>query len=280
MFLRGLSAICFLLLEELLLALLCHSVILSYNMIVGVHVQKGSHPGMSTPLSVGDQMLFAISRIAAPVREQVEQRLRQAILSGYFRPGDRLIERELCTLLGVSRTSLREALRQLEGDGLVTNIPHKGLVVATMTRAEAQEVYQVRAVVEGLTGRLFAEQATAELRAALQQAMNEIDAVHQSGDLATLIAAKDRFYQVLLSGCGNHAAGIVLQSLHDRIASLRVLTLSQPGRAAHSIAEMRRMLEAILAKDGPAACRACIEHVERAAAIAAQVFEQQGATVI
>src|SRR5689334_11856309 len=102
---------------------------------------------------------FAIVRIAAPIREQIEQQLRQAITSGHFRPGDRLIERELCTLFGVSRASLREALRQLEGDGLLTNIPHKGLVVATMTKEQAFDVYQVRAVLEGLAGRLFAEQA-------------------------------------------------------------------------------------------------------------------------
>src|SRR5579875_3134127 len=173
---------------------------------------------------------FVIARTAAPVREQVEQRLRQAITSGHFRPGDRLIERELRHLLGVSRTSLREALRQLEGDGLVTNIPHKGLVVTTMTAQAAREVYQVRAVVEGLAGRLFAEQATDELRLALQEAMHEVEAALQARDREVLIAAKERFYQVLLSGCGNRTAEIVLQSLHDRIASLRALTLAQPGR--------------------------------------------------
>jgi len=230
---------------------------------------------MSLPASK-EGATFAIARIAAPVRAQVEQQLRHAITSGHFRPGDRLIERELCTLLGVSRTSLREALRQLEGDGLVTNIPHKGMVVATMTADSAPEVYQVRAVVEGLAGRLFAEQATAELRAKLIQAMNEIKAVLEEGNLEALVAAKDQFYQVLLAGCGNRTAGIVLQSLHDRIASLRMLTLVQPGRAAESVTEMHRILEAILAQDGQAACRACIDHVEQAAAVAAQVLEHRG----
>ncbi len=218
---------------------------------------------------------FAISHIAAPVREQVEQQLRQAIMSGHFRPGDRLIERELRALLGVSRTSLREALRQLEGDGLVTNIPHKGMVVATMTVDSAEEIYQVRAVVEGLAGRLCAEQMTEEKGSALKEAMRQVEAAHQSGDLEALVAAKDQFYQVLLTGCGNRTAGIVLQSLHDRIASLRALTLARPGRAAESVAEMRRILEAILAQDPKAACRACIEHVEQAAAIAAVVLGPQ-----
>ena len=228
---------------------------------------------MSTPLSAGDQTAFAISRIAAPIREQVEQRLRQAITGGHFRPGERLIERELCALLGVSRTSLREALRQLEGEGLVVNIPHKGMVVVTMTREEAKEIYQVRAVVEGLAGRLCADQMTEALEAALRGAMKQVEATYKSGSLPALVAAKDQFYQVLLDGCGNRTAGIVLQSLHDRIACLRTLTLAQPGRAAQSVVEMRRILEAILAQDPQAACCACIDHVEQAAAIAAQVLE-------
>lgn len=231
---------------------------------------------MPAPLPISEQPEFTISRIAAPVREQVEQRLRQAILTGHFRPGDRLIERELCMLLGVSRTSLREALRQLEGDGLVTNIPHKGMVVASMTLQEAKEVYQVRAVVEGLAGRLFAEQATPDLRVELSAAMSEIEAALEDGNLNNLVTTKERFYQILLSGCGNHHATILLQSLHDRIAFLRTLTLAQPERATQSVAEMRRILKAILAQDGQAACRACIHHVEQAQAWAAMVLKQQG----
>jgi DNA-binding GntR family transcriptional regulator len=236
--------------------------------------QKGGHSMGSPPYSRSDESTFAICRIAAPVREQVEQHLRQAITSGHFRPGERLIERELCALLGVSRTSLREALRQLETDGLVVNIPHKGLVVATMTGEEAREIFQVRAALEGLAGRLCAEQMTAPLAAALQASMQQVEAAHQSGNLAALVSAKDKFYQVLLAGSGNRMAGILLQSLHDRIAFLRAITLVQPGRATHSVAEMRRIVEAILAQDQEAAARACIDHVEQGAATAAQVLEQ------
>jgi DNA-binding GntR family transcriptional regulator len=234
---------------------------------------------MSTPLSA-ERTAFAISRIAAPVREQVEHRLRQAIMAGYFRPGDRLIERELCTLLGVSRTSVREALRQLEGDGLVVNIPNKGMVVATMTREEAGEIYQVRAMLEGLAGRLFAAQASPEQRAALREALSGVEAAHRSGEQQALVSAKDRFYAVLVSGCGNRVVGTVLQSLHDRIASLRFVTLAQPGRAAESVAEMRRMLGAIERRDPEAAWLACVEHVQHAAQVAAQVFEQQEALAL
>lgn len=238
------------------------------------------HTLLKSPSFSQEAPTFAISHVAAPVREQVEARLRQAIVAGHFKPGSRLIERELCTLLGVSRTSLREALRQLEGDGLVTNIPHKGIIVAIMTSEEAREIYEVRAVLEGLAGRLCAERLTPELQETLKAAMERIEEVHQAEDLAALIIAKEQFYQVLFTGGGNRTAGVVLQSLHDRIASLRVLTLSQPGRAAASVAEMRQILAAIRAEDGQAACQACMTHVEQAAQVAAVALQRQEARTI
>jgi len=230
---------------------------------------------MPSSSSASNRAPLAIARIAAPIREQVAHQLRRAITSGLFRPGDRLIERELCAQLGVSRTSLREALRQLESDGLVTTIPYKGIVVSSLTPDEARQVYQVRAVIEGLAGRLFAEHATASQCTQLATAMQAIETALAEGNLAHLVEAKAHFYHILLSGCGNRQAMLVLQSLHDRIASLRTLTLAQPGRAAESVAEMRQILAAILARDGRQAEQACIHHVERAAAVAAAVLHQR-----
>lgn len=227
------------------------------------------------PSLVSEKTAFVISRSAAPIREQVEECLRQAILTRHFPPGERLIERELCALLGVSRSSVREALRQLEGNGLVVNIPHKGMVVATITSKEAEEIYQVRAVLEGLVGRLCAECATPELCATLQKAMCEVDAAYQLEEPHTLVHAIDRFYAVLVSSCGNRTVATVLQSLHNRIASLCLVTLTQPGRAAQSVAEMRQIVTAIERGNPEEAERVCMEHVQRAAVVAAQMFRQQ-----
>lgn len=234
---------------------------------------------MRSPVFSGDAAPFTISHVAAPVREQVEAQLRQAIASGHFAPGARLIERELCHLLGVSRTSLREALRQLEGDGLVTNIPHKGIIVAAITSREAEEIYEVRAVVEGLAARLCAEHLTPTLEKALTTAMEQVEEAHRAQDIEALVAAKELFYRVLLSGCGNRTIGAVLRSLHNRIASLRTLTLARPGRAEACVAEMRQILLAILATDGPAASQACAAHMQQAARVAAIVLQRQEHTV-
>ena len=90
------------------------------------------------------------------LRHQVENALRQAIMSGRFAPGARLIERELCETLGVSRTSVREALRRLEAEKLVRSVPHKGPVVAIMSKQEAAELYAIRGLLEGFAALYFA----------------------------------------------------------------------------------------------------------------------------
>ena len=87
------------------------------------------------------------------VRAMVAQKLREAIMSGTLKPGQRLVERELCEMTGVSRPSIREALRLLEADGLVNTVPHRGPVVSTISLEEAKQLYAARAVLEGFAGR-------------------------------------------------------------------------------------------------------------------------------
>src|SRR5580700_12350536 len=100
-----------------------------------------------------------VPRSAAPLRRQVLDELRQSIIAGRLRPGARLVERELIAMMGVSRTVIREALRQLESEGLVAIVPNKGPIVRTLTVEEARDIYAIRAVLEGLAARLFTEQA-------------------------------------------------------------------------------------------------------------------------
>ena len=212
-----------------------------------------------------EETTLSVLKQAAPIREQVVANLRRAIIGGRFQPGDRLIERELCELMGVSRTSVREALRHLEVEGLVENVPNKGIIVGILTRSEAEDIYQVRAALEGLAGALYAERATAEDIATLRQAMQAIEEAYQRAEEETLLRAKNQFYDVLLRGCGNTIIAPVLLSLHDRVAFLRSLSLSQPGRPAKSVEEVRRIFQAIEQHDPEKAAVACREHVQNAA---------------
>src|SRR6187551_2173445 len=104
-----------------------------------------------------------VSRESTSLRMLVENRLRSAIGSGLFKPGQRLIERELCEQVGVGRTSIREALRQLEAEGLVTTVPHKGPIVSTISIAEAEQLYAFRGLLESFAGRTCAERKNPEI---------------------------------------------------------------------------------------------------------------------
>src|SRR5215510_37994 len=89
-----------------------------------------------------DERNFRVVRIAAPLRHSVVENIRNAIAAGRFKAGDRLPERELCEMIGVSRTLVREALRQIESEGLIKVIPNRGPIVARVTPEQAQGVYQ------------------------------------------------------------------------------------------------------------------------------------------
>lgn len=203
-----------------------------------------------------------VERNPALIRSRVLENLRQAILDRRLVPGQRLIERELVELTGVSRTSVREALRELAAEGLITAIPNKGMVVASVSAEEARQLYQVRSALEALAGRLFVEHANTAQRKALVRALRKVE--QQAAKGAPILAAKDEFYAVLFEGGGNEALRSVVGGLHARVSMLRSLSTSVPGRVEHSVKELHAIVDAVLADDAEAAAAACARHVEEA----------------
>lgn len=211
---------------------------------------------------------FKVHRVAAVLRHSVTESIRNAILAGRFLPGDRLPERELCEMTGVSRTLVREALRQLETERLIKVIPHRGPVVETITPDQADGIYRVREELEGLASQLFAERATAEHLNALKQAYTDLQVSHTQHDELAQLKAKNHFYRCLLDGAGNEALSNSLRLLNSQIMLLRSMSMAAPGRANKSLAELQELLTALEAQDQKAARKAGIRHVRNAAAIA------------
>jgi DNA-binding GntR family transcriptional regulator len=218
--------------------------------------------------NIGQPEDFSVHRIAAPLRHSVTERIRDAILAGRFKAGDRMPERELCEMIGVSRTLIREALRQVESEGLIEVIPHRGPIVARITPEQAEGVYQVRMELEGLASQLFAERANEAQRAALNEAFEQIKRSYKSSDPTARVKAKNQFYDCLVEGSGNEALGITLHMLNSRIMLLRATSLQAPGRTRESLAELRELMDAIMSRDGVAARRAGAAHVRKAAVAA------------
>ena len=183
-------------------------------------------------------------------------------------PGDRLVERDLCERLGVSRTSVREALRHLESEGLVEFADAKGPSVAIITLADACDIYELRCVLEGLIVQLFTLRAKAKDIRALEKALEENREALKDGELQQVLDSVQSFYDVLLEGSGNHVAATQLRQLQARISYLRATSVSQANRRSVSNQEMERIVEAIKSGDPLAAHQASVDHVRAAAKVA------------
>jgi DNA-binding GntR family transcriptional regulator len=191
--------------------------------------------------------------------------LQEEILELRLRPGQRLVERELVERIGVSRTTIREVLRQLAVEGLVTTIPQKGAIVAIPSPRDAAEVYEVRALLEGLLARQFTERAGEAEVGRLREAYDAMERRYrESREPRELLRAKGAFYEVLFDGAANATARAILEGFQSRLAVLRAATLAARGRADRSLDEIRAIVEAIEAGDGEAAAAAASRHVERA----------------
>lgn len=220
---------------------------------------------------------FKVARVAAPLRQSVIASIRNSIAVGRFKPGDRLTERDLCELTGVSRTLVREAFRQLESEGLITVLPHRGPFVASVSASQAEGIYQVRGELEGLAAELFARNATADDQEALRKALADLAVALRSSDPMVRLNGKNDFYAILIRGSGNEALGQTLSMLNSRIMVLRSTSLQARGRAKASMAELAALVDALLARDAKAARKAASQHVTNAAAVALSVLREQHA---
>ncbi len=206
------------------------------------------------------------------VTAQTVSKLRDAILSGVFKPGERLLEQNLCEWMGVSRTSVREALRRLEAERLITITPNRGPSVTEITWEEAQSIYDVRAVLEGEAVARFAERASPAQLSEMKLALADFDRAVSMDTPLDRLAATERFYSIILKGCGNAVIGEIIQGLVARINFLRARSMSREGRSRQSTIEMWRIFDAIEKRRPEEAREAAVGHVHAAAESARETF--------
>jgi DNA-binding GntR family transcriptional regulator len=208
------------------------------------------------------------------VRAIVAQKLREAIMSGNLKPGQRLVERELCEMMGVSRPSIREALRLLEADGLVNTVPHRGPMVSTISLEEARQLYAARAVLEGFAGRECARLHDPAVVRKIGEALGRLKIALAESDMIAVLEAKTDFYAALIGGCQNAFIERMLKPLHDRITLLRITSMSHPKRVNKSLREVTAIWRAIQSGDEDLAERCCVDHIKAAAVAALDMIER------
>jgi DNA-binding GntR family transcriptional regulator len=209
-----------------------------------------------------------IKKVPASLRQQVLGRLREAIISGYLPPGARLIERELTTEIGVSRTVLREALRQLEAEHLVEVIPNKGPFVRTLSRDEAEDLYRIRVVLHGLAARICAENADEKSLEQLNNALESVINAYENEDSEQILDAKTSFYEALYEGTRSESLSAMLGILQARIARWRALGIGHPHRSNErskaSVSNLRALVDAVKRRDTDAAESLMVEEDKQA----------------
>lgn len=204
------------------------------------------------------------------VRDHTLRKLRNAITIGLYPPGARLVERELCEAYGVSRTSVREALRQLQAEWLVEVGPRRNIRVALITAADADDIYLLREMLETQAIQLFLKRADAKALKRLRQAHKDMRRVIGRGDMIQLSAIASAFYEAILAGAQSRVIYDVALQLMARVNYLRFRSMSEPGRLESGMFEWDAIMEAIDSKDGEAAVKAMVAHLRNSRAAVVQ----------
>lgn len=197
-----------------------------------------------------------------PLRDVVFNTLRQAILRGELKPGERLMEIQLANKLGVSRTPIREAIRKLELEGLVLMIPRKGAEVADIKEKNLRDVLEVRSALETLSVRLACERITDEQIAELKRAAKEFKHTLKSGDITKIAEADVKFHDVIYEATENKKLIQLLNNLREQMYRYRVEYLKNESAHAKLLKEHEEIISKIENKETQAAIASVCQHID------------------
>lgn len=211
-----------------------------------------------------------------PLRDVVFNTLREAILRGELKPGERLMELQLASQLGVSRTPIREAIRMLEQEGLAVTMPRKGAEVAKMTLKGMEDVLEIRAALDELASQLACERMTEEQLIRLEERKNAFEKSLKTGNVKAIAEADVNFHDVIYEATGNPKLVNMLNNLREQIYRYRVEYLKDADNYPTLIKEHEAIYQALVQRNKGAAREAIGEHVENQAIAVKEVIVQQG----
>ena len=197
-----------------------------------------------------------------PLRDVVFNTLRQAILTGELKPGERLMEIHLANRLGVSRTPIREAIRKLELEGLVIMIPRRGAEVAGITEKNLRDVLEVRRCLEELAVELAVERMDEEDIEKLEEARQRFREALKSGDMIRIAQADEQFHDVIFAGTHNEKLVYLLNNLRDQMYRYRLEYIKDKGKRQILMIEHENILNAVKTRNLELGKRAMREHID------------------
>lgn len=204
------------------------------------------------------------------LRERILETIRESILRGTLKPGEKVAEPELAERFGISRTPIREAFRQLESEGYLTVIPRKGAVVTSLSERDVEEFYTIKSILEGYAARVAAVKLSEKDIERLESINDRLEKLAREGDIKTFFRVHNEFHELFIRAAGNEKLAELIGQLMMKFNRLRMASLSLPGRMEISVKEHRKILEAFRKQDGEKADRL----VSRTAAYGGQVLIQ------
>lgn len=211
-----------------------------------------------------------------PLRDVVFQTLRTAILKGDLKPGERLMELQLASKLGVSRTPIREAIRMLEQEGLARTIPRKGAEVAGMTEKDMEDVLQIRCVLEELAARLSCENITDEEMRELKIAMVAFEEKTREGNVVELAKADVTFHDIIYRAADNPKLLVLLNNLREQMYRYRTEYMKDDRILPVLIREHREMVKALENRDQELVAREVRQHLKNQEEVMKKIIRDQG----
>ena len=199
-----------------------------------------------------------------PLWEGVYETLREAIKTGGLTPGERLMEIQLAEELGVSRTPVREAIRKLELERFVVMIPRRGTYVANLSLKDINEVFEIRAALDGLAAGLAAERITEEELEQLERLLVEISEHIDQHDNEKIVATDEAFHDILYRASRNERLVGIIYNLREQFTRFRSVSINYPGRLQNTLEEHRQLVEAIARREPDMAQQKAREHIENA----------------
>lgn len=232
---------------------------------------KSNSPASGKPT----ELSLVVAQDPLSLREKTVAKLREAIVAGYFKPGERLVERDICAKTDVSRTSLREALRHLETEGVVESRKGEGVFVKALSPQDIRDIYELRMALDAETVKHFAERASPEDRARLGAITDEWDKINYD-DFDEVLAATNEFFSVLYEGAGNKLSREMILLLQTRISLLRAITSrsSDKDRYAQTVALTREIVAEIEAGNARKAAMLARQFAARSMEFALAVLSQ------
>lgn len=198
------------------------------------------------------------------LRGKVFNLLQNDILNGVYQTGDSLVETKLSEELGVSRTPIREAIRQLELEGLVQSIPNKGTFVKGISAQDIEDIYTIRMLIEGLAARWATEKVTDAIIKELKEVVELEEFYTSKNDVSHLLQYDTKFHDIIFKASKSMPLMHTLSAFHNYIQRARNMSLNNPERANMVLSEHKSILQAIIEKDASKAERLTTEHVRNA----------------